>query len=134
MFSVPAICLRCGFAFPSGIGLGPGVRGASLIGNIAGPCPRCGLYGFVPSGVYQTIDGAMRVISDPAAAAEDVRRLILILEQEQARSNPDPKRVAERIEDEAPTVRGIRRYLPRTSGELAGWIRLLIELIRDLAA
>jgi hypothetical protein len=108
--------------------MGPSVS-ATLEGNIAGPCPRCGGFGLVPSGFYHILQEAVAVVTHPSVTAEDLRRLARILEEEQTGLDSDAERVVERVEKEAPSVRGLRRIL---TGEGAAWLRFALHYLHEV--
>ncbi|WP_394554931.1 hypothetical protein C1N61_08905 [Priestia aryabhattai] len=57
MLMVSAICDNCKSPFPSGIS----IEGSeiTLLGNTAGPCPKCGGMGRITDGAFNFIDNSI---------------------------------------------------------------------------
>ena len=58
---LPVICDNCGLIFPSGFAFG-NVTNLTMLGNKS-QCPRCGAWASLPEGVFDFIDGSLRVVS-----------------------------------------------------------------------
>jgi hypothetical protein len=100
MVTIPAICMNCGTAFPSGFG-GKDGGTINVIGCISGPCPNCGADGRVPDGVYEFWDGLIKLIAGPAQTIADLKRLAALLEEIRAKK-PAPTQAIETISEEFP--------------------------------
>ena len=57
-----------------------GNSSATMIGNMAGPCPRCGSMGIIPDGKYETIKNRLTVILNNVKKVEDLEHLKRVLE------------------------------------------------------
>ncbi len=80
MRTIPVVCDRCNFIFPTPIKMGDN---ATLIFNncMAGPCPLCGAMGHIPDGTFKLIDNVIHILNAPSKSTEELKSLAIILEK-----------------------------------------------------
>ena len=125
---IPAFCDRCGTAFPSGIFIG-NVTNLTLMGNRAGPCPKCGAMGHVPDGVFNVLGAAIEIISAPSRTFEELTKLSAILQESQA-LNESPAAVAEKVEREIPGLSVLMELMPQNQANWYAFISVLLTIIQ----
>ena len=100
MPAIPAVCDTCGTVFSSGI-YGEKTTSVTLVGNTAGPCPRCGDMGHVPDGTFSFTEDTIELLQGPQRTVSELQRLAEILRQARER-NASTEEVAETIRRESP--------------------------------
>jgi hypothetical protein len=123
---VPAICPN-GHVFDSGFFI-EGVQDATFVGNRS-QCPVCGQMGVVPDGIYGATSDTIQVVATSGYSRDQLERIAAVLLRAQS-EGAKPKEIAKALSAESPELAElVRRYAPRTSGELAAWIAVLLTLI-----
>lgn len=129
---LPAFCDNCGTAFGSGFSVSGSAMAVTLEGNKAGPCPACGGIGSIPDGIFDFIEGAVRVLAGPQRTVDELRTLALILEDARAGAITQEEAIS-RVEENVPGLRRIIGALvPNTwprIGVLATIIGILIVML-----
>ncbi|CAN5668144.1 hypothetical protein BH20ACT23_BH20ACT23_23030 [soil metagenome] len=84
----------------------------------------------VPDGLFNFIDGTIRVLAAPQQSVDDLRRLRLIIEDAR-RTGADPSQLSATIEDQLPQLGALIRSLliPRNAGEFYAFLSFLITAI-----
>jgi hypothetical protein len=120
-----AICEACGAVFPSGFNIEGG--SATMVGNKAGPCPRCGEMGLIPDGIYEFAGETLRIIS--AWDRDRLDRLADALSH--ASTQPDRRRATEAVLAAEPELRPLaqRLLIPRDAGQFYGFVAVLVAAL-----
>ena len=84
--------------------------------------------GSVPDGVFDFVDGAIRVLAAPQISIERLRRLATLLRTAQ-REQESPDALAQKLEEELPELRSLRDILPTNRSELYKFSSLLLVLL-----
>jgi hypothetical protein len=133
MHPLPAICSTCGLIFP----VPPFFPRNStvVIDNVkAGPCPRCGAWGQIPDGTYETVRGTLRMLLKDPASVQALQSLARIL-QAAWDTRADPETVADRVEAEAPELSGFAQALRALDlKNWQWWLIFLLTVIQTLVA
>jgi hypothetical protein len=88
VISIPAICLKCGAVFNSGIAFA-GNASATIEGCTSGPCPN-GHMGIIPDGTYKVIDGILRISKGEYGSIQNLQDILSIArEAEYGLREPD---------------------------------------------
>lgn len=124
---VPAFCDSCGTAFNSGIAV-DNSRNISFVGNIVGPCPRCGGVGHVPDGVFNFVGNTIEILSAPQRTFDELSRLARIIEEAREEQAP-PDAVVQKIRQQLPALAGLADLLPRTPADLYAFLTLIIAVL-----
>ena len=123
---IPAVCPTCLTVFSSGISAN-NVRGLTLSGNRAGPCPGCGGMGDVINGTFDVVNDTIRALND--LSRRELERVARILHEEK-----NPERIIERIEKEAPAAAGLAKFIPQNPKDLAAYLTVLVAIVAMLLA
>lgn len=128
---IPAFCDSCGTAFPSPISVTNRVMALRLEGNKVSPCPKCNGEGSIPDGLFDFIDGAVRVLAGPQRAVDNLRTVALILED--ARGGLiSPEQALNRIEEIIPELpKALGTLLSNAKGTLP-WITALAAVVSTI--
>lgn len=130
--NLPAICNKCGFAFPSGIVV-ENVRGLTLEGNSAGPCPRCGSWGHIPDGKFNVMNKLIEIIDAPESTIKELKQFAEIIKKIRNDQDVSVDSILSEIESETPIFSGIKEYFPQNREEkredLKFFIGILITII-----
>lgn len=127
MPDVPAVCDTCGTVFSSGI-YAENATIVTLVGNTAGPCPRCGGMGHVPDGTFTFTENTIELLQGPQRTVSELQSLAEILRQARER-HASTEEVAETIRRESPQLTRLADLLPRTRSELYGFIQIVLAII-----
>jgi hypothetical protein len=121
----PAICDSCGAVFPSGFALGGGAS-AFFSGSKSGPCPRCGLMGSIPDGLYEVVDDVLRITSDWTAEAQQG----LAAELTDARERDDLEAAESAIRSRPDLFAAVRqRVVPNDPGAFWALVAVVVEIL-----
>jgi hypothetical protein len=123
---LPAICPN-GHVFPSGYFI-EDVQDTTFVGNQS-QCPICGRMDFVPDGIYGATRNTIQVVATSRYSREQLGRILVVLQQAQS-AGAKKKEIAKALEPESPELAElVRRYAPRDSGALAGWLALIAMVV-----
>lgn len=125
---IPAICNNCHTPFVTDVFRGAGA--VTFSGCTLEPCPNCGGKGQIPDGLYAGTEILIDKVINNKIAKESLRKISSILE-----NALKEKRSKEELEEELtaqPEAAFIAQYLPKTSGELAAWVGILVVIILAL--
>lgn len=131
MPDVPAVCDRCGTAFRSGISMGVGAS-AQLIGNMSGPCPRCGSMGTIPNGYYAAASETSLL---KAASLDELRRMLNALNDFRT-GRASREEAASRLAESGPAGEKIsKQFLSRPDRmELWTFVAMVAAIVSVLVA
>ena len=124
---IPAFCDLCGTPFSSGIFV-ENCRNISLSGNKSGPCPSCGGIGSVPDGVFNVIGDVIEILNAPVRTVSQLQSYVQLLRaaKEQNLSGSELRR---EIDEKAPELSSIGKFLPKTPADLFAFLTVLISLL-----
>ncbi|MCA1718878.1 MAG: SEC-C domain-containing protein [Actinobacteria bacterium] len=136
MRQIPAKCGYCGYLFPSGYGIDPGVTGAEFSMNgwenapVSTPCPMCGRRrGRVLAGEFEFVKDTVKFLSGPESTVRDLERLAAFLEDLQG-TDATTDEIQERAESAGLSnlVKPLLANRPARM-ELATWLALLVATV-----
>jgi hypothetical protein len=127
MPQVPAFCDTCEAIFPSGIFL-ENVSNITLVGNSAGPCPRCGGMGHIPDGIYNFIGQTIDLLSGPRRSVAQLQKLSDVLQNAQ-RQQASSEEIRATLKKELPELSSLSSALPENRNELYQFITIIISII-----
>ena len=130
MPSIPAFCDTCGTPFPSGFFFENAIN-VTLSGNKSGPCPSCGGMGHVPDGVFNFINSTIEILSAPQRTIIELTRLSQIFREAKAKKQ-STEQVATQIKQELPGLSSLADLLPKTRGELYGFLAVVLAVVQLL--
>lgn len=118
--NLPAVCERCGRPFPSGIVVDK-VSGLTMSGNTSGPCPYCGGLGLIPDGVFDVMDGTIRLVAELSTTRRDLLAAARIFTEAVRDGSVDVDVLTIKLQREAPTALPLLQILrdPATASMLA---------------
>jgi len=125
MPKVPAVCLRCGIIFPSGIVVSG--TNDSFIGCFS-RCPRCGDAAPIPSGVYSALTDSVLAFTRQHLSAEAIERLRDIFRSAQPEEK-ETEEVAREIRKEVPELAKLADALPKDRNQLYAFAAVLVALL-----
>lgn len=126
-FHMPAYCPTCKLTFYSGFSFGG--RRTLLKGNKT-QCPNCHRSVALPDGVFDFIDGMMKV-SESGSGREELAKMAGILTA--ARTHQaTPEQIKTEIAAAGPGFESLIRFVPNDSVALATWILVVIACIQIL--
>ena len=127
---IPAICNDCQAVFPSGVNLM--AQNVAFQGCGAGPCPRCGGKGTILDGVYSALDNVIHALLGHPTP-ELFARLARILDEATRQKLPRDA-IVDNIEQQAPELRGIGKYLPQDCTQLCVLLGIIGAAIAFVAS
>jgi len=131
MPNLPAFCDNCGTIFPSGFFV-EGASQMTLVGNTAGPCPRCGGRGHIPDGVFNFIDSTIEILSAPNRTIDELKRFAAIIGSAKERK-ATLEQVSEEVAKEVPELSYLMSLLiPKSSGDFYGFLAFLLAVVQML--
>lgn len=141
MRQIPAKCGNCGYLFPSGYGVDPGVTGVEVSmkgwesAPVSTPCPMCGRRrGRVLAGEFEFVKDTMKFLSGPESTVKELERLVAFLREAQERG-ASADEILTTVDAEEPTLSPIIRKLLADRParmELAAWLSILIAILTAL--
>jgi hypothetical protein len=128
--TLPMICGNCNAVFPSSFVIEGEARDIRLSNvSVGPPCPVCGSMGWIPDGLFESVDGVVLALEAPGGA-EGLEQLEALLEQWQ-REPPSPAEAVETLRAQAPPLAAfLERYAPTDSASLATWIMVLVMIVQ----
>ena len=127
MARVPAICEKCNTIFPSGFNIG---KGATFVGCVSGPCPKCGGDGRILDGVYNAIGNAIEAFVGQQNV-NDLKRLLEVLEQAKGQPAKQEEIIAD-IEKVAPKFSKLAAAVPKSWSDLLAFLIISSWIIKAL--
>ncbi|WLR56509.1 SEC-C metal-binding domain-containing protein [Mesobacillus subterraneus] len=126
MVNVPAFCDNCTNIFPSGF-VFENCVGVTMSGCTS-QCPRCGYSARVPDGVFNFYNSAIEVLEATPETIRDLKKLFVIVDKA-SRENIPPEEVHKEIEEEAPKLSFLAKYLPKNAKEFGVYLTAVASLI-----
>jgi hypothetical protein len=127
MPSIPAFCDNCGTVFNSGLFCENAIN-VTLSQNRSGPCPNCGGWGHVPSGLFNFIGGTIQILSAPERTIAEFTFLTQIIRNAKAKKQSSEE-VAAQIRKDLPGLTELANLLPKNRGELYGFLAVVLAVI-----
>ncbi|WP_416392516.1 SEC-C metal-binding domain-containing protein [Burkholderia sp. LFS061] len=133
MAVIPAICDRCGTAFPSGFWMDGNTSGITFTGSKSGPCPKCGGVGSIPDGVYALVNGLIQFARAGGLPAERLAMLSEVATAARAQ-NWSREQFTDEAERRAPGAASLLSWMPENKSEWYTFIGILITVLALLQA
>lgn len=127
MVRPPAICNGCGFSMLSPMNISDSTN-IRLIGNICGPCPKCGNHMHIVDGHFNFTDKAIEVLFAPQRTLNELEKLNLLI-KESNKKNLSPSEISEKIKSEIPSLTSFANLIPQNRAEWFTLASILIPLI-----
>lgn len=127
MDGVPCHCPQCGAlflqrGFIAGTGSNITIEGGATL------CPRCGGRASMLSGTYNLNDDVFTLVAGPESTRQGVAALRSVLQRAQ-QGEAEPAEVREALEQQGGSLAALARFVPKTSGELAAWVGIVVTLV-----
>lgn len=125
MASFSAYCSNCGLIFKSGVSI-KGKAKIIMKDNLA-DCPRCGNIASIPDGLYEIMDGTIKLLQGYPFSYDRIslfKNIIKACRDEKLNYN----QIQEKINKEAPEIKPVVEKLPKTRNDIFNYLSLLIAI------